>query len=154
MNRPEMHEAMARILNAERGQPRTLFNQAPAFISVLRGPDHVFELANEAYCQLAGQRDIIGKPLREALPDVMEQGYEQLLDRVFETGRPVVVRGRRLSVQREPGGDMTDLYIGLVSSSTATGPGMPCYRFSISVQSVSARMPVRQNPNTGFGAAA
>lgn len=129
-------------------------SDGPGFISVLRGPDHAFELANEACYQLAGHRDINGKPLREALPDVMGQGYEQLLDRVFETGRPVIVRGRRLSVQCEPGGDMTAPYIDLVSSSTATGPGMPCYRFPISVQSVSARMPVRQNPNTGFGAAA
>lgn len=114
MNRPEMHEAMARILNAERSQLQTLFNQAPGFISVLRGKDHVFELVNEAYYQLVGHRDIIGRPLREALPDVMGQGFEQLIDRVFETGQPVVVRGRKLSVQRQPNGPVAERYIDSV----------------------------------------
>jgi hypothetical protein len=51
-NRSQMHEAMTRILNDERSHLRTLFNQAPGFIAVLRGKTHVFELANEAYYQL------------------------------------------------------------------------------------------------------
>jgi hypothetical protein len=45
-NRAQMHEAMTRILNDERSHLRTLFNQAPGFIAVLRGKTHVFELAN------------------------------------------------------------------------------------------------------------
>jgi hypothetical protein len=51
-HRAQMHEAMTRILKDERSHLRTLFDQAPGFIAVLRGKTHVFELVNEAYYQL------------------------------------------------------------------------------------------------------
>src|SRR6476661_7606268 len=57
------------------GRLRAVFKQAPAFLAVLRGPDHVFEFANEAYLHLIGDRDIIGKPVVEALPEVVGQGF-------------------------------------------------------------------------------
>jgi len=75
-----------RIREAER--LRQLFDNAPGFMAVLSGPDHVFDLANSAYMRLVGHRDIIGKPVREALPEVAGQGFIKLLDEVFETGRP------------------------------------------------------------------
>lgn len=113
-NRAQMHEAMTRILNDERSHLRTLFNQAPGFIAVLQGKTHVFELANEAYFQLVGRRDIIGKPVWDALPDATGQGFEELLDNVFTTGRPFVGRGVRVAFQKEEGGPVTDHYIDLL----------------------------------------
>ena len=67
---------------------RQLFDNAPGFMAVLSGPDHVFDLANSAYLRLVGHRDIIGKNVREALPEVSGQGFVRLLDQVYETGRP------------------------------------------------------------------
>lgn len=49
-------------------KPLTRAAEAPTFLAVLRGPDHVFEFANEAYFDLAGRRDVIGKALLDALP--------------------------------------------------------------------------------------
>lgn len=67
-NRAHMHETMVRILKDERGHLRNLFNQAPGFVALLSRSKLVFEMANEAYYQLVGHRDIIGKPVWEALP--------------------------------------------------------------------------------------
>jgi PAS domain S-box-containing protein len=67
---------------------RMLFDNAPGFMAVLSGPDHVYDLANTAYMQLVGHRDIIGKPVRDALPEVADQGFIRLLDEVYETRRP------------------------------------------------------------------
>lgn len=113
-NRSQMHEAMTRILNDERSHLRMLFDQAPGFIAVLRGKTHVFELANEAYYQLVGHRDIIGKPVWQALPEVAGQGFEELLTGVFETGQPFVGRSLKIMIQREPGGPLTENYIDLL----------------------------------------
>ena len=113
-NRAQMHEAMRRILNDERSHLRTLFNQAPGFIAVLRGKTHVFELANEAYYQLVGHRDIVGKPVWQALPEVAGQGFEELLDGVFESGEPYVGRRIKIKIQREAGGPLTENYIDLL----------------------------------------
>lgn len=63
-----------------------LFQQAPGIIAVLRGPHHIFDIANEAYQLLVGHRDILGKPVREALPEVNGQGFFELLDEVYATG--------------------------------------------------------------------
>jgi PAS domain S-box-containing protein len=67
---------------------RQLFDNAPGFMAVLSGPGHVFDLANAAYMRLVGHRDIIGKTVREALPEISGQGFVRLLDEVYETGRP------------------------------------------------------------------
>ena len=112
-NRAQMHEAMVRVLNDERGHLRNLFNQAPGFVAVLTGPEHVFEMANEAYYQLIGHRDIIGKPVWDALPDVRGQGFEELLAQVYATGEPWKTYGMRLSVQRRAGGPTEERYIDL-----------------------------------------
>ena len=63
-----------------------MIRQAPAFIALLHGPDHVFEVVNDQSYQLVGQRDIIGRAVLDALPEVSGQGYVELLDRVLQTG--------------------------------------------------------------------
>src|SRR6202022_3516421 len=65
---------------------RQLFEHAPGFMAVLRGPDHVFELTNAPSRKLLGDRDIVGKPLRAVLPEIEGQGYLELLDEVYRTG--------------------------------------------------------------------
>jgi PAS domain S-box-containing protein len=114
MNRPQMHEAMTRILNAERSQLQILFDQAPGFIAVLTGADHTFEIVNEAYYQLVGYRDIVGKPVLAALPEVADQGFNELLDSAFATGQPIVLRERKIRLQRHPGGPLEERYIDLL----------------------------------------
>ncbi|HEX8408963.1 MAG TPA: ATP-binding protein [Thermoanaerobaculia bacterium] len=77
-------------LRRERGRLTEVFHRAPAFIATLRGPEHVFEMANDAYLRLVGGRKVAGLPVREALPEVVEQGFLALLDRVRNTGEPFI----------------------------------------------------------------
>ncbi|MFB9289986.1 ATP-binding protein [Pseudoduganella plicata] len=113
-NRAQMHEALSRILNNEREHLRSLFNQAPGFVAVLMGPKHVFEMVNEAYYQLVGHRELIGKAVWEALPEVAGQGYEEFLDMVYRTGEQWETRARPIAVQRVPGGPIEQRYVDLV----------------------------------------
>jgi len=114
VSRPQMHEAMTRILNAERSALQVLFDQAPGFIAVMTGKDHVFEMANQALYRLVGQREIVGKPARDALPELAGQGYKELLDEACRTGEPVVLRERRITLQRAPGAALEDRYVDLL----------------------------------------
>ncbi|MEZ4411346.1 MAG: PAS domain-containing protein, partial [Polyangiales bacterium] len=91
-----------------------LFEQSPGFLCFLRGRSHVFELANPAYFQLVGHRDILGLPLREALPEIAGQGYFELLDQVFTSGEPFIGRGLRVMLQREPGAPLSEAYVDLI----------------------------------------
>ncbi len=92
-----------RQLTAERGRLAEIFEQAPAFIATLRGPDHVFETTNPLYQQLIGHRHVIGRPVREALPEVVDQGFIELLDCVYTTGEPFVGTEVPIQLQGTPG---------------------------------------------------
>jgi PAS domain S-box-containing protein len=106
--------ATDRELDAERRDLLSLFEQAPGFVAFLRGPKLVFELANAAYFQLVGHRDILGKSVREALPEVEGQGYFELIESAYATGEPFLGRGMRVRLQREPGAPLTEAYVDLI----------------------------------------
>jgi signal transduction histidine kinase/DNA-binding NarL/FixJ family response regulator len=107
---------------------RAMFQQAPSFISILRGPEHVFEFANDAYMRLIGERrDIIGKPIREALPEITGQGYFELLDEVFLSGKPFTGLENSVQLQRSPHGPLLNIVLDFIyqpitdSSGQVTG---------------------------------
>jgi signal transduction histidine kinase/ActR/RegA family two-component response regulator len=55
----------------------------------LKGPEHIFEFANPLYFNLLGGRELIGKTVREAIPEVKDQDFEKLLDEAYRTGKAV-----------------------------------------------------------------
>lgn len=109
----QLAEAMNTV-QSERRYLRSLMEQAPGFVAVGRGPTHVFELANKAYYQLVGHRDILGKPVREALPELQGQGFYELLDQVYGSGEAFVGRAMPIQIQQEPGGEMIERYIDFI----------------------------------------
>jgi PAS domain-containing protein len=100
----EEREHLVRSLETERSRLCTIFIKAPAFVATLRGSQHTFELVNPAYYQVVGHRALIGKSIREALPEIEGQGYFELLDQVLQTGVPYEGRASRVLLQREPSG--------------------------------------------------
>ncbi|MDN3519701.1 EAL domain-containing protein [Aquisalimonas lutea] len=102
---------------------REMFEQAPGFMTVLRGPDHVFDLANNAYYQLVGHREIIGKPVREALPELAGQGFYELLDQVYATGEPFIGRAMPIQFQSRPGAALETKHIDFVYQAMVDDDG-------------------------------
>jgi PAS domain S-box-containing protein len=72
--------------------------QAPVFFALLEGPDHVFTMVNPPYLRLINNRDVLGKPVRVALPEAVGQGYIDILDKVLQ-GEPFIGNGIRFPVQ-------------------------------------------------------
>ncbi len=99
------------LLDDERRYLRGLFDQAPSLVVVLRGPDHIVEITNAAYQELTGQRDILGKPVRAALPAAEGQGFFELLDWVYGEGRTHVSKSVRVSARRDDGRPAEDRFI-------------------------------------------
>jgi len=93
--------------DAERAERRLreVFAQAPAFLAVLQGPEHRFEFVNPAYMQLVGNREILGRPAAEAIPEAIEQGFIDLLGEVYRTGKAYVGREIPVILQREQDAD-------------------------------------------------
>ncbi|MCX7305914.1 MAG: PAS domain S-box protein [Hyphomicrobiales bacterium] len=103
-----------RQVQGERERLKQMFGQAPSFMALLSGPDHVFELANRGYQQLIGHREVVGKSVRQALPDIGGQGFYEILDRVYETGEPFVGSALTVALQRTPGGLPQQRFVDLV----------------------------------------
>lgn len=100
---------------AEHEGLRVLFEQAPGFMCVLEGKDHVFRLANAAAMRIiGGNRSILGKPYRDALPEVAEQGFAALLDQVYETQKPYVGHDVPVMLARNEGAAQEEVFVDFV----------------------------------------
>ncbi len=95
-----------------------LLNHAPVAIAVLRGPDHVFDVANAHYVALIAGREIVGKPIRTAVPELEGQGIFELLDNVRASGEPYIGKSLRTSLHRGPHGEPEDVFFDFVYQPT------------------------------------
>ena len=73
---------------AEAQRLASLLEEAPGLIARLAGPTHVLELANNGFRQAFGQRELLARPIREALPELAGQFFFERLDEVYHTGEP------------------------------------------------------------------
>jgi PAS domain S-box-containing protein len=103
-----------RWLRHERERLRQMFEQAPGFVSMHSGPDHVFDLVNPNYMQVVGHRDVLNKPAREALPELADQGIFEVLDKAYSTGEAVSFLRLPVQLQRTPGGPLEQRYVDSV----------------------------------------
>jgi PAS domain S-box-containing protein len=151
-----------RARSAEIERLRDYFRQAPGAIALLHGPDHVFEIANPEYLELVGHRDVIGKTVADALPEVVGQGFIELLDQVYRTGETFRASGTPVLLQRTAGepetrtldfvyhpikdanGNCTDIFVAAsdVTDSTAAAEAL---RHS------EERLQLALNASTGIG---
>lgn len=107
-------EDTSRIVARERDTLRQMFEQAPGFMAVLSGPDHVFTLANAAYEQLVGARSLVGRSVAQALPEVVDQGFIDLLDRVYATGKPFLGNNTKVVLAAAGGGAEEERYLDFI----------------------------------------
>ncbi len=91
-----------------------IFQNTHSFMAVLTGNDLVFELVNPAYRKLVDHREVVGKPLLEALPELVDQPYPMLLKRVIETGEPFIGREMPVMLRKTPSDPAVKRYVDLV----------------------------------------
>jgi len=100
----------------ERARLRAIFEQAPALIALVVGPEYAFEFANPTYKRVMGQEDaaLLGRPLRVVFPALAESGLCDRLAEVYRTGTPY--RATETLVRRGRGDDggRDDAYVTFV----------------------------------------
>ena len=93
-------------IEASRANLSEVFQRSPSFTALMSGPRHVFELVNDRYLELVGFRNIIGKSVTEALPELDGQGFIALLDQAFESGETISMPETPITLQRRPDGPL------------------------------------------------
>jgi len=137
----------------ERERLNQLFHQAPSFMAMVSGPDHVFMLANPAYEKLVGRRELVGRSVREAFPDIAGQGFYELLDQVYATGEAYTGTSVPLSLQRGMGEpDLGTKYLDFVYQPVRDADGAVVGIFvdgSDVTERVAAEQAIRASDNVG-----
>lgn len=91
-----------------------LFMEAPGFMAIMSGPECVYEFSNHAHNRLIGDREVLGKPVREALPELHGQGFFETLEGVISSGQAYIAKEAKVSLQRGADGAMEDRYVDFV----------------------------------------
>jgi signal transduction histidine kinase len=99
---------------AEIERQRRQFQQAPGFIAILDGPDHRYEFVNATYSRLFGDRDYVGKTVRELFPELAGQNIFELLDKVYETGERYVAEGLPVRLNLDEGNPGAERFLDFV----------------------------------------
>jgi signal transduction histidine kinase/DNA-binding response OmpR family regulator len=113
--RLDLHR-LGTLLERERSAIDSLFQQTPLPIAVLTGPDVVYSVANRAYREVVGNRDVVGKPILEALPELKGQGFDTLAREVMRTGKAYVGHESLVRLDRRRTGQLEDTYFTFIYS--------------------------------------
>ena len=82
-----------RAVEASEARLRGVIAAAPAGIGLFVGRDLIIEYPNQTFIDIVGKGpDIVGLPLREAMPELITEGqpFLKILDDVFTTGLPFI----------------------------------------------------------------
>ena len=84
--------------------------QAPAAIAIVRGPEFRFEFANQPYSQLMPGKELLGRTVKEVMPELEGQGILEILNNVFHTGTPFVGNQIPIQIDRHNSGQLETMY--------------------------------------------
>jgi len=101
-----------------------LFMQAPSAIGVLFGNALRWEFVNSELVRVAGRNhpaELVGKTIRESLPELEGQGFFELLEAVYSSGEPYA--GREVKAVLNKNGDMQDTYFNFVYQALRSDDG-------------------------------
>ncbi|RDV11961.1 PAS domain-containing protein [Pontibacter diazotrophicus] len=107
----------------QKQQLEELFMQAPAAIMILEGPELVLQLVNPVYQQIFPGRDIQGKPLLQALPEMEGTPIPAVLGNVYRTGETYMANELPLMLARHEGGPLEEIIWSFTYLARRNGEG-------------------------------
>jgi hypothetical protein len=111
------------------------FEQAPGFIIVMGGPDHLVEFVNNTHRRVFNSGGWVGKTIRDAFPSIAGQGFFEQLDAVYRTGETFHAESAEVRYQRTPGGPEEVRYFSFIfapiTDETAAVTGVFCDGFDV-----------------------
>jgi PAS domain S-box-containing protein len=105
---------LEKAFEIERQRFIDLYLQAPSCMGILKGPNHVFEMANPLYLKLIDKTDIIGKTVKEVLPELEAQGIFEFLDTVYQTGETFSANEMLVKFDFHGNGKLVDTYLNFI----------------------------------------
>ncbi len=99
--------------------------QAPAGVCILGGNEFVFEIVNPVYQALFPGRELLGKPVLEAIPELIEDPILDILNGVMKLGKTFRALDRLIPMARTTDGAIEDRYFDLTYQARFDDHGTP-----------------------------
>lgn len=121
----DIHEKKIMLEKLKESEHRLnlMFETSPSFMCVLEGPVYKIVQANAHFYQLVGHRDMLGKNLVDAMPEIKGQGFLELLDGVRKTGRAYLGKELPVMLERTAGVPLEKRFVDFVYQADKSEPG-------------------------------
>ena len=123
MQAEQQRDLLLSQVRSERSRLADAFSQSPAFMGILNGPDHQIEFFNERLYQLVGRRGLAGRTVRAAMPEIVSQGFVDILDQVYRTGQPYIGTAVPMELRRRPDRGLEEVFVDFVYEPLRTVDG-------------------------------
>ena len=137
----ELGGHVERLLD-QRNALHALYAHAPGFIATSTGPEHRFSFANAAYKRFVAREDLVGQAVAEAMPELIEQGFIEVLDEVYRTGKPYSATGIPMGIVVPETGEIEmrfcDFVYQPVRDATGRITGLFCEGYDVTQQKETA----------------
>lgn len=138
----EKETELHKISEEQRQMLHALLMQVPALVCFIKGPEHRFEIVNKAYQNFFGSRELTGKKVREALPEVEGQEIVKILDQVYKTGTAHIGNEVPVKFARDVNAPIEEIYFNFIYNPTYNSreeiDGIFCFAYEVTEQ-VKAR---------------
>lgn len=118
-------KAIEATLGLQRHRLEAIFKESPAAMALWRGPEMIFEMVNPRYQALFPDRELIGKPFLEALPEFKNQKFDEVFREVLATGKPHFGRQVLARHRTRKDGPIEDHYYDFVYARILDADGNP-----------------------------
>jgi signal transduction histidine kinase len=127
----------------EKERLEAIFHGSASPMVFFRGPDLVYEMINQKYEELVPKRDLLGKPLAVALPELVGTGFPEIIKRVFDTGQPAITYEELAPLVNPVTGEVEARYFDSGVSRINDGEGSP-YGVFVQATEVTERVLTRK----------
>ena len=145
--RMEIARAHAEVRTA-RARLHSQLMQAPVAMSIVTGPDFIFEIANPSYLQMVGRQDVVGKSFRAVFTELPPDApVLQMMEGVCSSGEPFRAEEFRVPLDKRGTGQLEDVYFQFtcqpIRDAGGAVVGIMTVALDVTVQ-VLARMQIQQ----------
>ncbi|MDO7887072.1 PAS domain-containing protein [Hymenobacter cheonanensis] len=150
----EQSYAHYQLAQQQRQSLLALFQQAPAQIGIVRGADFRYEFANASYQAAMGGRELVGRTVAEAVPEIAQLGLLDTLNEVYRTGQPYEAHEMPINLRQADGSTRPAYFTYIIQRFEEKGEpaGLTSYAYEVT-ELVQARAALARLQPLGGGAA-
>ncbi|WP_345949227.1 ATP-binding protein [Mucilaginibacter sp. PAMB04274] len=109
----ESYQQSLQQLQASEDLLNQFIQQVPAGVAIYTGPDLIYKSVNPGYKQFVPNRELIGRSVLEALPELVGTPVEQALRNTYATGQNFYVHDMLIPLSDYEGGPTRDRYFAV-----------------------------------------